>query len=279
MTCTPTGRCHASRSPAAGPRTACSCRRRPRPPAGPSTWRDEFDGPRRAPSSADVDRRRRRRRLGQQELEFYTPRRERAPTTATGQLVITRSGETLPGSDGIGPQVHLGAAEDPGQVRAGLRPLRGAHAAAAPARAYGRRSGCSATTSASVGWPQPAARSTSWRTSAASRHRPRHAARAPATRAATGSAAPSTCPAARFADDFHVFAVEWEPDVDALVLDGNALPTTHPTTSAAGAVGLRPSVLHVAQRRRGRTAGPGARRDDHVSRSALLVDYVRVYGR
>ena len=52
------------------------------------------------------------------------------------------------------------------------------------------------------------------------------------------------------ADDFHTFAVEWQPDKITWFLDGVALLHGDPGRSVPGgqAVGLQPPVLHAAER-------------------------------
>ena len=51
------------------------------------------------------------------------------------------------------------------------------------------------------------------------------------------SARPSRLPAGRFADDFHVFAVEWEPDVVRWYVDGQVYLTRTPANLPAGRAG------------------------------------------
>ena len=72
-----------------------------------------------------------------------------------------------------------------------------------------------------AGWPR-AARSTSWRTSAANRAWCTARCMGPGIRARKGSASRSRCRRRPFADDFHVFAVEWRPDDVRWYVDGRS---------------------------------------------------------
>jgi hypothetical protein len=57
----------------------------------------------------------------------------------------------------------------------------------------------------------------------------------------------------RFADSFHVFAVEWEPGVIRFLLRGRALRNQDIRRSAGRKdLGLRSSFLHYFERRGGR---------------------------
>jgi len=84
---------------------------------------------------------------------------------------------------------------------------------------------------------------------------------------------------ARFADDFHIFAVEWERNVIRFYVDANLYATRTPSDLPAGAdwVFDKPFfiILNVA------VGGnwPGAPDSTSVFPQTLLVDYVRVYQR
>ena len=95
----------------------------------------------------------------------------------------------------------------------------------------------------------------------------------------TGIEAPYTLPAKRFADDFHVFAVEWDPDAVSFFVDQD-LYVRHTRAD------LHPGwkwvfdkpffvILNVA------VGGdwPGNPDSTTVFPQAMLVDYVRVYQR
>jgi beta-glucanase (GH16 family) len=91
--------------------------------------------------------------------------------------------------------------------------------------------------------------------------------------------APYALPAAQFADDFHVFAVEWEPKEIRFYVDGHLYETRTPADLPAGAhwVFDHPFflILNVA------VGGKWPGNPDASTRfpQQMLVDYVRVYSR
>jgi beta-glucanase (GH16 family) len=98
----------------------------------------------------------------------------------------------------------------------------------------------------------------------------------------SGKAGPSskyTLPNGRFSDGFHVFAVEWEPDVIRFFVDDTLYATRTPADLPAGArwVFDKPFfiILNVA------VGGdlPGPPDSTTVFPQTMLVDYVRVYSR
>jgi hypothetical protein len=60
-------------------------------------------------------------------------------------------------------------------------------------------------------------------------------------------AAPYTLPSGSFSDNFHIFAVEWEPNVIRWYVDGTLYQTGTPSDFARHDVSLRPPVLHHPQ--------------------------------
>jgi hypothetical protein len=69
----------------------------------------------------------------------------------------------------------------------------------------------------------------------------------------------------RFADDFHVYAIDWYPDRIVWSLDGVPYSTVTPARPAARrALGVRPPELPHPQRRRGRALARLPRRHDHL---------------
>jgi beta-glucanase (GH16 family) len=96
---------------------------------------------------------------------------------------------------------------------------------------------------------------------------------------ASGIGAPYNLVAGRFADEFHVFAVEWERDVIRWYVDGQLYQTRTPAHLPAGArwVFDHPffMILNVA------VGGnwPGPPDNTTVFPQQMLVDYVRVYRR
>ncbi len=96
---------------------------------------------------------------------------------------------------------------------------------------------------------------------------------------ASGVGGGYTLPAGRFADDFHTFAVEWEPNVVRWYVDGQLYQTRTPADLPAGSrwVFDHPffMLLNVA------VGGnwPGSPDASTVFPQTMLVDYVRVYRR
>jgi beta-glucanase (GH16 family) len=84
---------------------------------------------------------------------------------------------------------------------------------------------------------------------------------------------------ARFADDFHTFAVEWEPNVVRWYVDGQLYQTRTPADLPAGAPWVFDHpffmILNVA------VGGhwPGSPDETTVFPQTMTVDYVRVYRR
>lgn len=95
-----------------------------------------------------------------------------------------------------------------------------------------------------------------------------------------GLSAPFTLASgARFADEFHIFAVEWEPNVVRFYVDGTLYSTFKPSNVPPGGRWVYDHpffiILNVA------IGGdwPGAPDSTTVFPQAMLVDYVRVYKR
>ena len=159
-------------------------------------WEDTFDGPAgQAPDRRQVAVRHRRQRLGQQRAQYYTNSTRNAALDGQGNLVITaRKENPATTSAGTAPCQYTSArlltAAD---VHPAVRPLRGPDEDPARARACGPRSGCSARRQATG---RTTARSTSWRTSAASPPPCTAPSTAPATPAPAASAPAYTLPAA-----------------------------------------------------------------------------------
>jgi beta-glucanase (GH16 family) len=83
----------------------------------------------------------------------------------------------------------------------------------------------------------------------------------------------------RFADRYHVFAVEWEPDVLRFYTDGHLYNTITPSKLPAGTLWVFDHpffmILNVA------VGGNWPGNPDSTSKfpQSMLVDYVRVYTR
>jgi beta-glucanase (GH16 family) len=92
-----------------------------------------------------------------------------------------------------------------------------------------------------------------------------------------GLTASYSLPSGKFSDDFHVFAVEWEPSIVRFYVDGNLYETRTPVDLPAGKTWVYDHpfflLLNVA------VGGdwPGSPDQTTVFPQTMLVDYVRVY--
>ena len=250
----------------------------PPPRAGRTlVWSDEFN----APNGSPVDSSKwvlesGGNGWGNQELEYYTARPQNA-FQQDGNLVIKVLRREIHRTRWRDSQLHFGSSQDARQVLAEIWTLRSSHQDSLTARASGPRSGCSATTSRKRDGPT-AARSTSWRTSAKSR--PWFTARftAPATAATKASALPSSSPTGqRFADDFHVYAVEWEPKAIRFYVDDHLYATRTPADLPHGAKWVYNHPFFILLNVAVGGGWPGNPDATTVFPQTMLVDYVRVY--
>ncbi|MFI5184313.1 MAG: glycoside hydrolase family 16 protein, partial [Vicinamibacteria bacterium] len=84
---------------------------------------------------------------------------------------------------------------------------------------------------------------------------------------------------ARFSDDFHVFAVEWEPNAVRWYVDGNLYETRTPADLPAGTKWVFDHPFFVILNVAVGGGWPGAPDATTVFPQRMLVDYVRVYSR
>ena len=248
--------------------------RRLRPPAQDRDliWSDEFDGaPGSPPDPAKWVYDLGGGGWGNQELEVYTRQPRQFPSGWPGP-----PGD--PSARGLARQVHLRPPEDARQVRLRVW-ARAKRASGFPmARASGRPSGCWAPTSSARDGP-PAARSTSWKTSAASQIPCTAPSTVRAIRANRRIGKPFQLAAGRFADDYHIYAVEWTPDRIDFLVDGQIYHTVTPASLPAGTKWVYDHpfflILNVA------VGGEWPHNPDETSvfPQTMLVDYVRVYRR
>jgi beta-glucanase (GH16 family) len=82
---------------------------------------------------------------------------------------------------------------------------------------------------------------------------------------------------ARFADDFHVFAVEWEPDAIRFYVDGTRYRTITPVDLPAGTHWVYDHPFFILLNVAVGGAWPGSPDSTTVFPQQMLVDYVRVY--
>jgi beta-glucanase (GH16 family) len=259
-----------------------------RPPASaPATgggayalvWSDEFEGP----SGALVDATKWAHDLGgggwgNQELETYTDRGRNASLTGDGSLAIQALRETFTGTDGITRDYTSARLKTQGRFE----------------QAYGRFEArlklprgqglwpafwMLGSDIGTLGWPRcgeiDVMENIGREPSIV--HGTLHG---PGYSGASGVSGAFTLPGgARVADDFHVFAVEWEPSAIRWFVDGQLYQTRTPADLPAGQrwVFDHPffMILNVA------VGGgwPGNPDATTVFPQAMLVDYVRVYER
>ena len=97
---------------------------------------------------------------------------------------------------------------------------------------------------------------------------------------AGGIGAPFTLPGGRrFADDFHVFAVEWEPNVLRFFVDGQLYQTQTPATLPPGTRWVFDHPFFLLLNVAVGGGWPGPPDQSTVFPQQMLVDYVRVYRR
>jgi beta-glucanase (GH16 family) len=252
----------------------------PTPAAWTLVWSDEFDGA----AGASVDRSRWTFDVGgggwgNEELETYTDRTANASLDGNGNLVIVANRETFTGRDGVQRLYTSARLKTQGLFAHGYGRFEGRLQIP-----YGQGVwpafwllGADIST---VGWPacgeidimENIGREPT--TVHGSLHAPQGASGHGST---TGS---FTLPAGqRFADDFHVFAVEWEPNQVRFYADGNLYATRTPADLPAGTrwVFDHPFfvILNVAVGGR----WPGSPDATTTFPQRMRVDYVRVYSR
>jgi beta-glucanase (GH16 family) len=88
-----------------------------------------------------------------------------------------------------------------------------------------------------------------------------------------------TLPSGRFADDFHVFAVEWEPNVVRFYVDGELYETRTPADVPSGSRWVFDHPFFVILNVAVGGNWPGSPDATSVFPQRMLVDYVRAYAR
>jgi beta-glucanase (GH16 family) len=249
----------------------------PTPAAWTLVWSDEFEGP----AGATVDLTKWNFDIGgggwgNQELESYTDRSRNAFLDGNGALVIEALSEPYKGPDGI--------ARDYTSARLKTKGLF--------AQAYGRFEArikipygqglwpafwMLGANIDSVGWPacgeidimENIGREPS--TVHGTFHGPGYS-------GAGGLGAPdSLAGGQRFADDFHVFAVEWEPAAIRWYVDGTLYETRTPADLPAGTHWVFDHPFFIILNVAVGGGWPGPPDATTVFPQQMLVDYVRVY--
>ncbi len=88
-----------------------------------------------------------------------------------------------------------------------------------------------------------------------------------------------TLPRGRFSDGFHVFAVEWAPQVVRFLVDGELYATKTPSDVPAGKRWVYDHPFFVLLNLAVGGNMPGSPENSTVFPQRMLVDYVRVYSR
>jgi beta-glucanase (GH16 family) len=89
----------------------------------------------------------------------------------------------------------------------------------------------------------------------------------------------SAIAAGRFADDYHVYAVEWTPDRLDFLVDGKSYHTVTPASLPAGSKWVYDHPFFLILNLAVGGSWPGNPDDTSVFPQKMLVDYVRVYER
>ena len=96
----------------------------------------------------------------------------------------------------------------------------------------------------------------------------------------SGIGGPDTLPGAgKYADAFHVFAIEWEPDVIRWYVDGTQYLATTPASIPAGTTWIYDHPFFVIVNLAVGGSWPGNPDATTVFPQTMTVDYVRVYQR
>src|SRR5450759_4823582 len=93
---------------------------------------------------------------------------------------------------------------------------------------------------------------------------------------ANGLTAAYTLPSGKFAEDFHIFAVEWETSVVRFYVDGNPYETRTPADLPAGAKWVFDHPFFILLNVAVGGDWPGSPDQSTVFPQSMLVDYVRV---
>jgi beta-glucanase (GH16 family) len=245
-------------------------------------WRDEFEGAR----GAAVDARKWTEESGgegwgNKELQFYTTGAQNASLEGLGSLVIRASEETLPESFKCcyGPCRYTSArlvtrgkfSQAYGRFEARLRVPRG--------QGLWPAFWLLGEDIATVGWPacgeidvmENIGREPS--TVHGTVHGPGYS-------GAAGVGASYALPGGRrFADDFHVFAVEWEPRALRWYVDGRLYQTLTPDKLPAGAKWVFDHPFFILLNVAVGGQWPGDPDPTTTFPQTMTVDYVRVYRR
>ena len=250
----------------------------PSPPRGwILTWADEFDGASgSAPDAANWMLETGGNGWGNNELEYYTSRVQNS-AQKDGNLVITVLKEPFTGSDGVSrhyTSARLKTAtrftQTYGRFEARIRVPKG--------QGIWPAFWMLGDNIDVVGWPTCGEIDIMENIGSepnkvhGSMHGPGYSGNTPLT-------AIYTLPNGAFADDFHVFAVEWEPTAVRFYIDGNLYLTEQPAKLPVGTRWVFDHPFFILLNVAVGGNFPGSPDATSTYPQAMLVDYVRVYAR
>jgi beta-glucanase (GH16 family) len=246
----------------------------PNPPGWNLVWSDEFNGPQgSAVDSSKWNLTNKGDGFGNNELEFYRDGTNNAAMDGSGNLVITAKKETYQNRNYTSAKLDSSGKFEQlyGRFEARMKIPRGQ--GMWPAFwMLGNNIG-------SVGWPtcgeidimENVGKEPS--TVHGSMHGPGYSGGNPLT----GSYALGN--GAKFADDFHVFAVEWEQNVARFYVDDNLYETRTPSDVPAGHVWVYDHPFYIILNVAVGGTWPGSPDGTTQFPQTMTVDYVRVYTR
>jgi beta-glucanase (GH16 family) len=236
-------------------------------------WSDEFDGP----EGASFDTTKWNAQVGRSrtnnELEYYTSRADNVALDGEGHLVITARRESYMGADYTSSRLNTNGKFEVTFGRLEMRAKLPTGQGLWPAFwTLGTNEG-------QVGWPacgemdimENIGREPS--TNHASLHGPGYSASNPLTAAYTLPGG------ARFSDDFHVFAAEWERDVIRFYVDDHLYETRTPDDLKNGQMWAYNHAFNLILNVAVGGGLPGDPNDNTPFPQQLVVDYVRAYAK
>ena len=210
------------------------------------TWSDEFTGPNgSSPDATKWAMKSGGNGWGNEELEYYTPRAENL-RLENGNLVIEAVKKEFAGSDGVKRRYTSGRIETLGRF----------------AQAYGRFEARIKIPSGQGVWPAFWLLGDDFLTSGwpkcgeidvmenvdVEKSRIHGSIHGPGYSAKKSLTSSFSLRHGQFSDDFHVFAVEWEPESDSFLRGRRTLCDQNSRRSTKGnGVGLQPSLLHHSE--------------------------------
>lgn len=241
------------------------------------TWSDEFNGPNdSAPDPAKWTFVTGGNGFGNKELEYYTSRPENAEIE-DGNLVITARKEEYTGPDGVARNYTSARMQTMGKFD----------------QAYGRFEARIKIPYGQGIWPAfwllGADMPTAHWPGAGEIDIMENIGREPGTvhgtihgpgySGAHGIGAPYALPSGRFADDYHVYAIEWQPNEIRFYVDAHLYETRTPADLPEGTKWVYDHPFYILLNCAVGGNWPGNPDDSSTFPQKMLVDYVRVYKR